>query len=175
MTPIKQPDLVVKQRGFDSLDDLRQANMLMQIVIYLAIIIIAALIGRLWWLQVMNGESFAERADQNRIRILPIQARRGVIYDRHGRVLVTSQSSYNIVLNKKDIGNRYEEFTNLLVEQLGIEREWLARRFEEAKYEAKWESMIEQLNDPDKILWTYSHILPNFLFHALGMLQPVEV
>ncbi len=27
----------------------------------------------------------------------------------------------------------------------------------------KWESMVEQLNDPDKIMWTYSHILPNFL------------
>lgn len=39
----------------------------------------------------------------------------------------------------------------------------------------KWESMIEQLNDPDKIMWTYAHILPNFLFHALDMLQPVEV
>lgn len=31
----------------------------------------------------------------------------------------------------------------------------------------KWESMIEHLNDPDKILWTYSHILPNFLSNAL--------
>jgi hypothetical protein len=28
--------------------------------------------------------------------------------------------------------------------------------------------MIEHLNDPDKILWTYSHILPNFLDHAMG-------
>lgn len=27
----------------------------------------------------------------------------------------------------------------------------------------KWESMLKHLNDPDKILWTYSHILPNFL------------
>lgn len=27
----------------------------------------------------------------------------------------------------------------------------------------KWQSMIEQLNDPDKILWTYSNVLPNFL------------
>lgn len=158
MTPIKQPDLVVKQRGFDSQDDLRQANMLMQIMIYLAIIIIAALIGRLWWLQVMNGESFAERADQNRIRILPIQARRGVIYDRHGRVLVTSQPSYNIVLNKKDIGNRYEEFTNLLVEQLGVEREWLARRFEEAKYEAKWESIVvKEQASPRDVAWVEAH------------------
>ncbi len=31
----------------------------------------------------------------------------------------------------------------------------------------KWESMLKHLNDPDKILWTYSHILPNFLNIAL--------
>jgi GMP synthase-like glutamine amidotransferase len=28
---------------------------------------------------------------------------------------------------------------------------------------AKWESMIERLNDPDKIVWTHDHIIPNFL------------
>lgn len=33
--------------------------------------------------------------------------------------------------------------------------------------EAKWQSMIEQLNDPDKILWTHSHVIPNFLDYAL--------
>lgn len=33
--------------------------------------------------------------------------------------------------------------------------------------EDKWKSMIEQLNDPDKILWTYSHIIPNFLNIAI--------
>ncbi len=27
----------------------------------------------------------------------------------------------------------------------------------------KWESMLKHLNDPDKILSTYSHLLPNFL------------
>ncbi len=37
----------------------------------------------------------------------------------------------------------------------------------------KWESMIEQLNDPEKILWTYSHILPNFLMIALNSLYAV--
>jgi GMP synthase-like glutamine amidotransferase len=31
----------------------------------------------------------------------------------------------------------------------------------------KWESMVEQLNDPDKIMWTYAHILPNFLNTAI--------
>jgi len=31
----------------------------------------------------------------------------------------------------------------------------------------KWQSMIEHLNDPDKILYTYSHVIPNFLYTAL--------
>ncbi|MEY2916953.1 MAG: hypothetical protein RIS73_667 [Bacteroidota bacterium] len=39
----------------------------------------------------------------------------------------------------------------------------------------KWESMIEHLNDPDKIMWTYAHILPNFLHAAVGNIQPVEI
>jgi homoserine O-succinyltransferase len=41
--------------------------------------------------------------------------------------------------------------------------------------EAKWKSMIEQLNDPDKILWTYSHVLPNFLNIAVEHLESVAV
>ena len=27
--------------------------------------------------------------------------------------------------------------------------------------------MVEHLNDPDKIMWTYAHILPNFLTEAV--------
>ena len=33
--------------------------------------------------------------------------------------------------------------------------------------EAKWKSMIEQLQDPDKIRFTYSKVLPNFLSEAV--------
>jgi homoserine O-succinyltransferase len=34
--------------------------------------------------------------------------------------------------------------------------------------EEKWQSMITQLNDPDKIRWTYSHVIPNFLDYSLA-------
>jgi homoserine O-succinyltransferase/O-acetyltransferase len=34
----------------------------------------------------------------------------------------------------------------------------------------KWQSMIDHLNDPDKISWTYSHVIPNFLDHAMERL-----
>lgn len=52
-----------------------------------------------------------------------------------------------------------EEKKKTVIENYGIE---------------KWESMIDQLNDPDKILWTYSHILPNFLNIATESFQTVS-
>jgi GMP synthase-like glutamine amidotransferase len=35
--------------------------------------------------------------------------------------------------------------------------------------EEKWRNMLEHLNDPDKIMWTYAHIIPNFLNKAVQM------
>ncbi len=37
----------------------------------------------------------------------------------------------------------------------------------------KLESMLKHLEDPDKIMWTYAHILPNFLNHSIEQLQEV--
>jgi GMP synthase-like glutamine amidotransferase len=37
--------------------------------------------------------------------------------------------------------------------------------------EEKLKSMLEQLNDPDKIMWTYAHIIPNFLSAAYHQLN----
>ncbi|MCE2834281.1 MAG: GMP synthase [Chitinophagaceae bacterium] len=39
----------------------------------------------------------------------------------------------------------------------------------------KWRSMIDHLEDPDKILWTYAHILPNFLDEAAEHALPRTV
>ncbi len=39
--------------------------------------------------------------------------------------------------------------------------------------EEKLNSMLEHLSDPDKILWTYSHIIPNFLNQSIEQLQEV--
>ncbi len=39
----------------------------------------------------------------------------------------------------------------------------------------KWKSMIEHLEDPDKILLTYSHIIPNFLHQSVLSMDIVSV
>jgi GMP synthase-like glutamine amidotransferase len=43
----------------------------------------------------------------------------------------------------------------------------------ESHGEDKLKSMLEHLEDPDKIMWTHAHILPNFLNQAAEQLQPV--
>jgi homoserine O-succinyltransferase/O-acetyltransferase len=41
----------------------------------------------------------------------------------------------------------------------------------ESHGEDKLRSMLEHLDDPDKIIWTHAHILPNFLNQTIGLLQ----
>lgn len=39
--------------------------------------------------------------------------------------------------------------------------------------EEKWQSMIKQLSDPEKIMHTYAHIIPNFLKNTVNKLEEV--
>lgn len=149
----------VNESSFDPTEDLRRAGMRLEVIRYLAIAIFLLIFGRLWYLQVMNSEVYAERAEKNRTRILPIPARRGTILDRKGRVLVTSQPSYNIVLGRKDVKDRdFPQMAELLVKNLGIDQKWLSNRFEAAKYEAKYEFIVvKELATPAEVAWVRAH------------------
>src|SRR5262245_57822023 len=146
-------------QNFDATEDLRQAGLRLQIIYYLAIAIFGVLIGRLWYLQVINWQVFADRAEANRVRILPIPAQRGAIFDRNGKVLVTSKLSYNIVLSRKDVNTKeFPRLADLLSENLAIDRNWLAKRFEDAKFEAQYESIVvKELASSYDVSWVEAH------------------
>jgi len=62
----------------------------LKITIYIAAAVLAALLLRLYFLQVISGEIFAEMAAENISRKTSITAPRGNIYDRNGKLLVKS-------------------------------------------------------------------------------------
>ncbi|WP_258360967.1 penicillin-binding protein 2 [Moorella sulfitireducens (nom. illeg.)] len=62
------------------------------------IFIFALLTSRLFFLQVVNAQEFSKQSAENRIRINPIEARRGDILDRNGQVLATSQPVYVVTI-----------------------------------------------------------------------------
>src|SRR5581483_793340 len=64
----------------------------------LIVIGFAALLMRLWALQVLAGSQYAARAQANQIRTVRVQAPRGPIVDRNGHVLVSNQPVTSVEL-----------------------------------------------------------------------------
>lgn len=60
------------------------------------VVLFALLATRLWYLQVVRGEQYAALADGNRIRVVPIRAPRGGIFDRQERAIVNNRFSYTV-------------------------------------------------------------------------------
>jgi penicillin-binding protein 2 len=65
---------------------------------YIILIIFMILAYGLWRLQVMQSDFYAQLAERNRIRNVPILAPRGKILDRYGRVIVDNYPSYSALL-----------------------------------------------------------------------------
>jgi penicillin-binding protein 2 len=61
------------------------------------------LVARLVWLQVVQYDSFAERAESNRIAVVPIVPNRGLIKDRNGVVLASNYSAYTLEINPEKV------------------------------------------------------------------------
>ena len=77
--------------------------------------------------------------------------------------------------NKYMIGTQFHPEADAIGMSLHLQTEEKKKTVIENYGFEKWESMIKHLNDPDKIMLTYSHILPNFLTNAMHGLQPVEI
>lgn len=77
--------------------------------------------------------------------------------------------------NEYMIGTQFHPEADAIGMSMYLQKEDKKKSVIETYGEEKWASMIEQLNDPDKILWTYAHVLPNFLNQAVEHLQAVEL
>lgn len=68
------------------------------------------------------------------------------------------------------IGSQFHPEADAIGMSMYLQRDDKKKTVIENHGEDKWRSMIEQLNDPRKIMFTYSHVLPNFLNTAVGEL-----
>ncbi len=75
---------------------------------FIATVIISALILRLWFIQIVNGPRYRSQSENNRIHLLKIPPFRGMILDRNGELLVNNRPSYNLYLLPEDINDKEE-------------------------------------------------------------------
>lgn len=76
----------------------------------------------------------------------------------------------SVRFNDYFIGTQFHPEADATGMSMYLQREDKKKTVIENHGEEKWKNMIEHLNDPEKIRWTYSHILPNFLNQAVGIL-----
>ena len=95
-------DMSRLQRGEVRLEgrtDLREYDSRLRLVLILFLIPISLLMGRLWHLQIIRGVEYEAEAEQNAIDEIPIQAYRGMIFDRTGEVLAENRPSYDVYVS----------------------------------------------------------------------------
>src|SRR5687767_11010093 len=142
----------------DSSQNLRARLRFVQILV---VLMLGVLTVRLYVLQVVRGERYAEIAENQRRRRLPIPAPRGIIFDREGKVLVDSRPIYNVILSREDVkGKDLHALIEPLAEGLMVEAEMLKERFDLVKSMPAFESIpVKQDASAGDIAWVEAHIL----------------
>ncbi len=101
-------------------------------VMICVLVAFAVILVRLVYLQVIMGEKYHTLSLNNRIRLQSIEAPRGFILDRKGRLLVDNRPSFDINIVLKDAGP-ISETIDKLARHLKVPAQDLARRITESK------------------------------------------
>jgi penicillin-binding protein 2 len=106
----------------------------MKVLAALVVFMFAALGTRLWFLQVLATDEFVALADQNQVRLVPIDPLRGEILDRTGRVLVGNRPSTVVFIDRLGMKGQEEQVLYRLSNLLRIPVSDLLERLESVKY-----------------------------------------
>ncbi|HVF90300.1 MAG TPA: penicillin-binding protein 2 [Blastocatellia bacterium] len=127
---------------------------------YLVLALFVVIGIRFYILQVARHDDFQARAENNRIREIPIPAPRGNIYDRNGKLLADSTPACNIVIYPLDMTDR-EETTRALVENLGVDRDQLVAELNDSKRPKSQPVLVKQNASAGDRAWVAAHEYEN--------------
>ncbi len=95
---------------------------------FLVLVLFCALFARLWYLQVLAADRYGQLAEGNRIRQVVVDAPRGRILDRQGRVLVDNRAAWAVTVKLAQMGTRRAAVLDRLARVLGMPRKAIDQR-----------------------------------------------
>lgn len=106
------------------------------------VLLVSGLIGinlqRLVQLQLVQGVQLRERAENNRVRLIPIAAKRGSLQDRKGRILASSRLIRSVYLwPQEQPAERWPDTATKLSSLLKVSREEILQKLEQAGYDSR--------------------------------------
>jgi penicillin-binding protein 2 len=127
----------------------------------IAFLLLTILGARMYYMQIVKGDYYAKKATDQRMRVIRMPAPRGAIFDRHGKVLVDSHSTYNITLSREPIKaiNPLERL-DVYADGLGLDKQFLTELLNWIKKQPEFESsVIKKEATMADITWVEAHQL----------------
>ncbi len=113
----------------DGSRSLNQKLFFLGLVVFTVFGILALQLGRL---QLVDGQKYQVRAENNRLRLVPVTPARGLIYDRRGVPLVENRASYSAAVVPADVPkDREDEILISLQELIGVPAGEMQAKIEE--------------------------------------------
>ncbi|HEX2502121.1 MAG TPA: penicillin-binding protein 2 [Methylomirabilota bacterium] len=96
-----------------------------------------AVAGQLANLQILSGERMAALSDRNRLRLRPIVAPRGILFDRAGLPLVDNRPAFTLVVVPRDVPD-LDALVGRLAELLAVPVSELKERLARVSSDSPW-------------------------------------
>ena len=122
-------------------DDRRGLGLRLSALQYIIAGAFAALAIGFWVFQVAQHDKYAEMAENNHTRKLPLPAPRGVLLDRYGKVLVENRNIFNIALVREQTRN-IDETLKLLAEATGVDEAQLRDTVDRKRREPSYRPIV---------------------------------
>lgn len=102
-----------------------------KLVFVLLTVFILAIVGRLFYLQVVRGSYYADVDLGQTEETRPLQSPRGTIYDRHGKVLAVSTVTLSLYADPQALNRSPEAMADILAPYLSVPKERLVRKLKQ--------------------------------------------
>ncbi len=90
------------------MSDIRKKNKQRMVVAFLIMMFLVLLLAfRMAWIQIVKADEYGEKAKSQQTTDMSVEANRGIIYDRNGKELASSATSYSVWLRPNEVLKNY--------------------------------------------------------------------
>jgi penicillin-binding protein 2 len=122
-------------------EDKRRLTTRVTVIQSIVLGLFALLVGGFWFFQIAQHEKFAEMAENNHQRTLPLRAPRGVIFDRNGRVIVENRNSFNISITR-ELSKDLNRTVAILADLIGVPEQQIADIVERQRSQPSYRPIV---------------------------------
>ena len=108
-------------------------------------------IGRLFYIQVVKGEEYADKAQSQQLSDTEIEANRGTIYDSEGNILAQSATVWTVFLDPSNItDDNRQKIVDYLASEFEYDDEKKKELLEKSKADSKYQVVEKNVENREK-------------------------